>query len=295
MTPKEVAAMIKASTAYKESLRAKPLGKKAGLTVLSWNVNGLTSLLNSRPRVLTDLISKHQPDLVFLQETKLQDQDLDEVKSRCVPRGWGSHWACSKRKKGYAGVGLLWRPGFDPVSLKEGIGVPEADHEGRCMTFETPQFFVVGAYVPNSGEGYPPKRLNFRIQQWEAAVRKHLKTLAAKKPVIYCGDLNVCHEALDLWGNHGPNSKGAGYTPEERQAFSKLLKENALVDSFRHRHPNVRAFTYWSYRFNAKAKNNGWRLDYCLVSDSVVARLHDAFMLPSVKGSDHCPIGIVLR
>jgi len=291
MKPKEIAALIEASTPYSASLRPAP-APSPKLKVLSWNVNGLNALLKARPDALKELLEAEKPDVLMLQETKLQAKDVGEAQAKCgLPQGWGCAWACSTRTLGYSGVAALWRPGLE-ASVVEGAGLPEADEEGRCLTLETPDHFVVGCYVPNAGDGL--KRLDFRVGQWEPAIAAHVRKLQEKKPVVYCGDLNVCHKELDLWGNHSPNAKQAGYTPQERQAMSGLLEGCGLTDSFRLRHPNVRGFSYWSYRFNGRAKNNGWRLDYCLVSKALERGVHDAFVLPDVMGSDHCPVGVTL-
>jgi len=249
-------------------------------------------LLKGRPEALKELIEQESPDVLFLQETKLQCKDVDQWKEQAVPEGWSSHWVCSVETLGYSGVAVLWRSDLE-ASVTEGVGLEEADKEGRCVSIELKDFHVVGCYVPNAGDGL--KRLDFRIKEWSPAIAAHLQKLSASKPVIYCGDLNVCHKELDLWGNHTPNSKSAGYTNEEREAMSQLLEGCTFVDSFRHKHPNVRAFSYWSYRFNGRAKNNGWRLDYCLVPSELAPRIHDAFVLSEVQGSDHCPVGVVLE
>jgi len=291
MTPKQIEELIRRSTPYTASLRAKPPAK-AVLRVASWNVNGISALLKSNPGALKELVKREKLDLLLLQETKLQEKDVDAVRARCVPDGWSSEWSCSRQTLGYAGVAALWRSDYGVLSARPGVGLAAVDVEGRCLTLETPAYYVVGCYVPNAGDGL--RRLDLRIRSWEPAVRRHLQSLARKKPVVYCGDLNVCHQELDLWGNHGPNSRAAGYTPEERGAMSELLASNRLVDTFRHKHPGVRAFSYWSYRFNAKQKNNGWRLDHFLLSASHAHRVHDAYILPDVKGSDHCPVGLTL-
>lgn len=292
MKPAQIAKIIEESTPWSASRR--PAKKSnAALHVISWNVNGLRALMKASPNALKDLLAQEKPDVVFLQETKLQQSDVDGIKAMCVPSGWGSHWECSGPPSalGYAGVAALWRPGLAP-KVTAGVGLPQADSEGRCVILELPSFFCVGSYVPNSGDGL--KRLDFRIRAWQPAIAKLIARLQAKKPVIYCGDLNVCHKELDLWGNHTANTKGPGYTPEERIAMSNLLQGCNLVDTFRAKHPGCRGFSYWSYRFNGRAKNNGWRLDYHLVSRKLENRVHDAYILDAVRGSDHCPVGVVL-
>eukprot|EP00928_Gymnodinium_smaydae_P042614 TRINITY_DN28669_c0_g1_i1.p1 TRINITY_DN28669_c0_g1~~TRINITY_DN28669_c0_g1_i1.p1 ORF type:complete len:375 (-),score=46.86 TRINITY_DN28669_c0_g1_i1:85-1176(-) len=288
--PKEIAALIDQSFPWKASMRPGPC-KNAAVHVVSWNVNGITALLKANPKALSNIIDKEKPDVIFLQETLLQEGNVEDIVSKCVPSGWGCKWVCSRQPLGYAGVAALWRPNC-VIKAFEGVGCPEADREGRCLTVELPRFYLVGAYVPNSGEGL--KRLDFRLKKWEPAVAKHLASLQAKKPTIYCGDLNVSHLELDLWGNHAANSKGAGYSPQERQAFDKLLTTNGLVDSFRHKHPGVRAFSYFSYRSNGRQKNQGWRLDYCLIPAKLAPRILDAYIMTDVMGSDHCPVGLVL-
>eukprot|EP00929_Paragymnodinium_shiwhaense_P104841 TRINITY_DN6959_c0_g1_i2.p1 TRINITY_DN6959_c0_g1~~TRINITY_DN6959_c0_g1_i2.p1 ORF type:complete len:405 (+),score=82.33 TRINITY_DN6959_c0_g1_i2:103-1215(+) len=288
--PKEIAAMLDATTPWSSKLRPAPLRQPA-LHVMTWNVAGLKALMQKRPDAIKQLVDKEKPDVIFLQETKIQEADIEAMQAACVPAGWNSAWQCSKQKLGYSGVAALWRNGV-ALTCSAGIGLPEADTEGRCLTLELPRYFLVGGYVPNAGDGL--KRLDFRLNSWEPKIAKHLASRQQKKPTIYCGDMNVCHMEIDLWGNHGPNSKGAAYTPQERQAFAKLLKTNGLVDAFRHKHPNVRAFSYFSYRGNGRAKNQGWRLDYCLVPEKLAPRIHDAYILTDVQGSDHCPTGVVL-
>lgn len=291
MKPKEIAAMIEKSVPYQHALRPSPVAK-AEFRLLSWNVDGLASVLRRDADAIKRLIEENGADVLFLQETKLQEGDVEQWEAMCLPSGWSARWSCSVQKLGYAGVAVFWRTSMG-ASVTVGVGLPEADAEGRCLTLTLPDMHVIGCYVPNSGDGL--RRLGFRISEWEAAVAKYISKLSESKPVVYCGDLNVSHWELDLWGNHTQNAKSAGFHPEERKALTRLLADCDLVDSFRELHPDVRAFTYWSHRFGARGKNNGWRLDYVLVSQALRGKLHDAFILPEVAGSDHCPVGCILE
>ena len=269
------------------------------LSVVSWNVNGLRSLLKKAPRALDELARRTDADVLVLQETKLGADGRGAVDGEGEApkflREYGTReYATSTARKGYSGTAMFIRDG-DWAKMKRveatRLSAGGFDDEGRVLTAELDSCFVVNAYVPNSGADL--KRLPERVEVWERAIREHVRALESRgKAVIYCGDLNVAHEEIDLWGRHAENSKSAGFTPEERAAMTRLLEECDLVDTFRAHRPDARAFTYWSYRAGAREKNRGWRLDYILASRRLADSIVDAYALPDVLGSDHCPVGL---
>lgn len=269
------------------------------LSVVSWNVNGLRSLLKKAPRALDELARRTDADVLVLQETKLGADGRGAVDGEGEApkflREYGTReYATSTARKGYSGTAMFIRDG-DWAKMKRveatRLSAGGFDDEGRVLTAELDSCFVVNAYVPNSGADL--KRLPERVEVWERAIREHVRALESRgKAVIYCGDLNVAHEEIDLWGRHAENSKSAGFTPEERAAMTRLLDECDLVDTFRAHRPDARAFTYWSYRAGAREKNRGWRLDYILASRRLADSIVDAYALPDVLGSDHCPVGL---
>ncbi|XP_020622304.1 DNA-(apurinic or apyrimidinic site) lyase-like, partial [Orbicella faveolata] len=228
---------------------------------------------------------REDPDVFCIQETKCQEETLPkEVKFS----GYHTYWAHAENKAGYSGVGLCSKT--KPIKVTYGIGISEHDNEGRVITAEFDDFYLVTAYVPNSGRGLP--RLGYR-QGWDKDFTEYLKTLDKKKPVILCGDLNVAHKEIDL-ANPKTNTKTAGFTKEERQGFTELLEEG-FVDSFRHFYPKKeRQYSFWSYMGNARAKNVGWRLDYFVVSERLVPKMCDSLIRQRAKGSDHCPVVLLL-
>ena len=280
----------------------------SSLSVVSWNVNGVRALMKKDPLVLDTLASRTRADVLALQETKLGadgERALGDADAFLADYGVRA-FATSAGRKGYSGVALFIRN--DCASTIKRIervelGIEEFDVEGRALVAELDSCYVVNAYVPNSGADL--KRLDARVDAWERAMRAYINNLQsggsgenhpAGKPVVYCGDLNVAHEDVDLWGRHAENAKSAGFTPRERAAMSTLLTECDMIDTYRTLHgPNAQAFTYWSYRGGARAKNRGWRLDYVLASASLRRRVEDAYALPDVLGSDHCPVGVVFR
>lgn len=249
------------------------------LKLISWNVNGLRACLG---KGFLDFFQAADADIFCLQETKLQAGQVDLE----LP-GYHQYWNYAE-KKGYSGTAIFTRE--EPICVTYGIGVPELDTEGRLITLEFPQYYVVTCYTPNAQDGL--KRIEHRMQ-WEDAFRRHLMALDQKKPVMVCGDLNVAHQEIDL-KNPGPNRGNAGFSDQEREKFSKLL-ESGFTDSFRFCHPDViGAYSWWSYRFNARKNNAGWRIDYWLVSDCLRPKLQEASIQSDVFGSDHCPVTLVL-
>lgn len=246
---------------------------------VSWNVNGLRAALR---KDFEKIFAEQDADFFCLQETKLQP---DQVTFH--PEGYESYWY-SADKKGYSGVGIYTR--HTPLTVARGIGIDEHDHEGRVLTLEYEDFYLVTVYSPNSQDGL--RRLDYRVA-WEEAFGKYLASLDAKKPVIVCGDMNVAHEEIDL--KHPKENIGStGFTDQERGAFHALL-ENGMVDTWRHLNPDKEGvYTWWSYRFRAREHNNGWRIDYFLISERLLPRLRDAGILTDVAGSDHCPVTLTL-
>ena len=230
-----------------------------------------------------DFFEKADADIFCLQETKMQAGQLD-----LQLEGYSQYWNYAE-KKGYSGTAMFTKE--KPVSVTYGIGVEEHDHEGRVITAEFPQFYVINVYVPNSQRELA--RLSYRVE-WEAEFLKYIKKLEKNKPVIYCGDLNVAHQEIDL-KNPKSNHQNAGFTDEERNCFTKVL-ENGYIDSFRFFYPDkTDAYSWWSYMFKAREKNVGWRIDYFVVSSKIKDRLKDAAILSDIQGSDHCPVELDLE
>ena len=251
------------------------------MKLVSWNVNGLRAGLRGDFR---NFLAAESPDVLCLQEVKAERGDVDEA----VFHGWHVFWN-SAEKKGYSGVVLASRE--QPLDVRLGMGVREHDREGRVITAEFADFHVVNVYTPNSQRGL--LRLDYRLE-WDAAFRHYVRTLDAEKPVLFCGDLNVSHREIDL-ANPKQNRRNAGFTDEERAGFDRML-DAGFLDSFRVFEPETPGrYSWWTYRMNARARNIGWRLDYVMASAALRPRLTEAFILPDVKGSDHCPVGIHLE
>ncbi len=246
---------------------------------ISWNVNGFRSVLS---KGFADFFTEVDADFVCLQETKLQPEQVE-----FDTPDYRQYWY-SAEKKGYSGTAVFAKE--EPLSVRYGIGTPEHDHEGRAITLEYPDFYLLCVYTPNSQRELT--RLSYRMT-WEDALLSYMQSLDAVKPVIYCGDLNVAHEEIDL-KNPKTNRKNAGFTDEERGKFSSLLAAG-FTDTFRALYPERVQYSWWSYMMQARAKNVGWRIDYFVVSDRLFPKVTDAFILDSVMGSDHCPVGITVE
>lgn len=247
------------------------------MKLISWNVNGLRACCDKGFR---DAFKALDADFFCLQETKMQAGQLDLNFD-----GYQSYWNYAE-KKGYSGTAIFSR--HTPLNVSYGIGIDEHDHEGRVITLEMPKFFLVTVYTPNSQDEL--KRLDYRMK-WEDDFKNYLLELDARKPVIVCGDLNVAHKEIDL-KNPKTNRKNAGFTDEEREKFSQLL-EAGFTDSFRHFYPDREGiYSWWSYRFKAREKNAGWRIDYFLVSNRLKDQLTGADIHTTVFGSDHCPVEV---
>ena len=242
---------------------------------VSFNVNGIRAIVKKN---FNEDFSSLDADLFFLEETKLSDDKFPVS----FP-GYDLYFTNSKVKKGYSGVAVFTRK--KPLSVHYGLTNGEYDEEGRVITLEYPSFYFVGAYVPNSGEEL--KRLPFRME-FEEHLLNYLKMLDSKKPVIYTGDLNVAHEEIDL-KNPSTNHHSAGFTDEERQKMTILLN-NGFIDTFRHFHPAEVKYSWWSYRFHAREKGIGWRIDYFIVSERYISQVTKSEILNDIYGSDHCPV-----
>ncbi len=248
------------------------------MKLISWNVNGLRAVMG---KTFMEDFQALDADIFCLQETKLQAGQIELD----LP-GYRQYWNYAE-KKGYSGVAVFSR--IEPLSVSYGIGNEPFDHEGRVITLELDDCYVVACYTPNSQEEL--KRLSFRME-WEDAFRAYLISLAKKKPVIMCGDLNVAHEEIDL-KNPKTNHMNAGFTDEERGKMTELLA-SGFVDSWRYLHPDEVKYSWWSYRFHAREKNSGWRIDYFIVSEALKDRIQSAEIHNEVFGSDHCPVELVL-
>ncbi len=249
------------------------------MKLISWNVNGLRACMN---KGFADFMKKIDADVVCVQETKMQPEQAD-----FSFEGYEAYWN-SAVKKGYSGTAVFTR--VPPLSVTYGIGVQGHDEEGRVITAEYPDFYLVNVYTPNSQRGLT--RLDYRMQ-WEEDFRAYVCGLDRSKPVIICGDLNVAHEEIDI-KNAKSNRGNAGFTDEEREKLTELL-ESGFVDSFRMLYPDLTgAYSWWSYQFNAREKNTGWRIDYFLVSEQLKDCIADAKIHAEVLGSDHCPVELLL-
>ena len=250
------------------------MAKKKTMKFVSWNVNGLRACVG---KGFADFFAEEDADFFCIQESKLQEGQID-----FAPEGYHCYWNYAE-KKGYSGTAIFTK--HEPLKVELGIGVEEHDREGRVITLEYPNFYMCTVYTPNSQDEL--RRLSYRCD-WEDAFRKFLVKHAKKKPVIVCGDMNVAHEEIDL-KNPKTNRKNAGFTDEERGKFSDLLAAG-FVDSFRHLYPEKVEYSWWSYRFRAREKNVGWRIDYFLASKAIADKIKEARIRGDIFGSDHCPV-----
>lgn len=249
------------------------------MKLISWNVNGLRAVVK---KGFEDIFAEIDADVFCLQETKLQEGQID-----LELEGYYQYWNYAV-KKGYSGTAIFSKK--EALSVKYGIGIEEHDQEGRVITVEYEDFYLVNCYTPNAQAEL--KRIEYRLK-WEEDFLMFLKELEKTKPVILCGDLNVAHNNIDL-KNWKTNRKNPGFSDQERAAFTNFLA-NGFVDSFRHFYPDLEgAYSWWSYRFNARQNNSGWRIDYFCVSEALVSKMEDSFILSDVFGSDHCPVGLTL-
>lgn len=249
------------------------------MKLISWNVNGLRACLD---KGFLDFAAAENADVICLQETKMQPEQAQFD----LP---GYHRFWNSDKKGYSGTAVFTKT--EPLSVTYDFGADIHRHEGRIITAEYPDFYLVCCYTPNAQDEL--RRIDYRMQ-WEDDLRAYLMELDGKKPVVYCGDLNVAHEEIDL-KNPKPNMGAAGFTIQEREKFSELLAAG-FIDTFRAKYPDLEgAYTWWSYQFKARSRNAGWRIDYFLVSEDLRDRVEDALIFSDIQGSDHCPVGLWLK
>lgn len=248
------------------------------MKLISWNVNGLRAVVKKDfVKIFQDL----DADIFSIQETKLQEGQIDLE----LP-GYHQYFFYAQ-KKGYSGTAIFTKE--EPLNVQKGLGIPEFDDEGRTLILEFPKFYLIDSYTPNSQQNL--KRLDYRMR-YDDALRDYMNELATKKPVILCGDLNVAHEEIDL-KNDKTNHKNPGFSDEERNKFTELLN-SGFIDSFRSLHPDEEKYSWWSYRFNARKNNAGWRIDYFVVSNNGKDLIQKADILNDIYGSDHCPIELDL-
>ncbi len=250
------------------------------MKLVSWNVNGFRAVLG---KGFAETFAALDADVFCLQETKMQPGQAE-----FSPAGYEQYWYSAERK-GYSGTAVFTRK--KPLSVRYGIGKEEHSHEGRAITLEFEDFYLVNVYTPNSQNELA--RIDYRMQ-WEDDLRAYLLALDAEKPVVYCGDLNVAHNEIDL-KNPGPNRGSAGFSDQERAKMTQLL-DAGFVDTFRYQYPDLAGvYSWWSYRFSARKNNAGWRIDYFIVSRRLVDRVADAKIYTDILGSDHCPVGLILN
>ncbi|HEX9649222.1 MAG TPA: exodeoxyribonuclease III [Cyclobacteriaceae bacterium] len=256
------------------------------LKIVSWNVNGIRAIVK---KDFIKSINRMNPDILCLQETKAPYEEVKTV-STLLNQFPEVHINSSKARKGYSGTAIFLKN--SSAEVKADMGIQKHDQEGRVLTASFPGFFLVTVYTPNSGRGL--ERLKYRTT-WDTDFMKFIKNLEKEKPVIVCGDLNVAHQAIDLANPKSNYNKTAGYTQDEIDGFSRLL-ESGFVDIFRKRNPELLGvYTYWNYMFNARQNNKGWRIDYFLISESLVQAVVEAEVYPEFHGSDHCPVGLVIN
>eukprot|EP01026_Neomeris_dumetosa_P041553 TRINITY_DN3444_c0_g1_i2.p1 TRINITY_DN3444_c0_g1~~TRINITY_DN3444_c0_g1_i2.p1 ORF type:complete len:395 (+),score=62.28 TRINITY_DN3444_c0_g1_i2:132-1316(+) len=279
---------------YDENTMRQPLCQGSSFRVASWNVAGLKALLKKDENAFKNIVELEGFDVICLQETKLQEAGALEIQKSLqeqLGKEWEFHWNCSNERKGYAGTALFTK--VRPLAVTKGIFMDQHDGEGRVIAAEFDDKYVVNVYVPNAGTGL--KRLDYRVKEWDQDFSQYvLKLLKKEKQVVIVGDMNCAHKEIDI-RNPKTNLRSAGFTIEERESFQQVYLDNGFVDTFRHQHPGIVAYSYWGYRFNCREKNIGWRLDYVLVSENLVKNVHDSFMMQKVMGSDHCPIGLILK
>lgn len=250
------------------------------MKLISWNVNGIRSVIK---KGFVDFVHSYKPDVLCLQETKASQADAN-----ITIEGYHQYWNAAE-KAGYAGTAVFSQ--IEPVHVAYGMGIAKHDHEGRVITLEYPKFYLVNVYVPNSQRQL--ERLDYRTKEWDPDFLQYLKNLEKKKPVVFCGDLNVAHKEIDLANPKG-NVHSHGFTPEERAEFDKVIA-NGFIDSLRALHQEAGLYTWWTPMNNCRQRNIGWRIDYFCLSAVLRPHLKEAFILKEVEGSDHCPIGIELE
>jgi len=260
-----------------------PKKEDGQIKIASWNVAGFNAIIG---KGFTNYVAAENPDILCLQETKIEEAMALKHK---LPEGYHAYFYASEQK-GHHGTGLLTK--IKPISVTKGLGIPEHDTEGRAITAEFEKFYVVTTYTPNASRGLV--NLDYRVKKWDVDFLKYLKKLEQTKPVIWCGDLNVAHQEIDL-KNPKSNKKNAGFTPQERESFTKILG-SGFVDVFRHFYPKEEgAYTFWTYTGGARGKDVGWRLDYYIVSQSILPSIKATAIRKHIMGSDHAPIVLLVE
>ncbi|KAK4526901.1 hypothetical protein GAYE_SCF29G4819 [Galdieria yellowstonensis] len=275
--------------AKKKACTDASVSQKTGtsLKFLSWNVNSIKRVLERKQ--LINLVVQENPDFLCLQETKLTE---DRIPGAFLLPQYHKYFCCCETKRGYSGTALFSKTA--PIAVYKDFegAYPEHHKSGRLIVAEYENFYVASIYVPNSGDKL--KNLEYRLHSWDPDFRRYVVELQTKKPVILLGDFNVAHEEIDVYAPDRLRSK-AGFVASEREHFSQFLKETNTIDTFRYLYPRqTQAYTFWEYKTGGRIRNQGWRIDYCLISCSLVERLMDSFILDKVQGSDHCPVGIRL-
>lgn len=259
------------------------------LKIISWNVNGIRAMMKKKN--LYNLIEKEKPNIICFGETKISCPFIDtqeELKKKIKGYRY-RYWSPCLVKNGYSGTAIFSKK--KPINVTYGLGNSSIDNEGRVITLEFKDFYLLHVYTPNSGQGL--KRLDYRLKTWDLEFRKFIKNLNKTKPVIVTGDLNVAHEEIDIHNPKG-NKKNSGFTQEERDSFSKLLKEAKMIDTYRHLNPESEEYSFWTYLFNSRKKNKGWRIDYFLIPQKNIKWVKKSSILTDVMGSDHAPISLQL-
>ena len=259
------------------------------LKIISWNVNGIRSIMKKNN--LYQLIEKEKPNIICFGETKISCPFIDteeELKKKIKGYKY-RYWSPCLVKNGYSGTAIFSKK--KPINVTYGLGNSSIDNEGRVITLEFDKFFLLHVYTPNSGQGL--KRLDYRIKTWDVEFRKFVKNLNKTKPVIVTGDLNVAHNEIDIHNPKG-NLKSSGFTKEERESFTKLLKETKMIDTYRELNPEGEDYSFWTYLFNSRKKNKGWRIDYFLVPEKNKKWIKKSEILTEVMGSDHAPVKLEL-
>ena len=251
------------------------------MKIISWNVNGIRAVIK---KGFYDFIDEYKPDILCLQETKAHPEQVDIKLNQYPYQFWNS-----AEKKGYSGTAIFSKK--EPLSVKNNIGIDKHDNEGRVIAVEFEDYFLVTVYTPNSKREL--LRLEYRVQEWDVDFLKYLKKLEEEKPVIFCGDLNVAHKEIDL-KNPKTNKRNAGFTNEERSGFDNYI-ESGFIDTFREFEKGEGHYTWWSYMFNSRAKNVGWRIDYFCISQILRSKLAKSYILKDVMGSDHAPVAIEIN
>lgn len=254
------------------------------LSLHCWNINGIRAVVAKEP--FQEYIKEYSPDILCLQEIKAQDHQIPKEKFNYPYKFWNP-----AQRPGYSGTAILTKK--EPINVIYGMDAPFEENEGRVITAEFENFFLVNVYTPNSGDVL--QRLSYREKDWDPAFKQYIKKLSKKKPVITCGDFNAAHKEIDI-ARPKENVNTAGFTPQERKGFDNLLTKGNIIDTFRHFHPEEEnRYSWWSYRGGARRRNVGWRIDYVLVSPELIDQVEKSFILDKVMGSDHAPVGIELK